>query len=202
MMHDLVNSCEKDANLFKLNEGNLENLGWTAPLVSCDHLRFEFNSRRLASPVLTLDELLLDILRFRDERDWGQFHTPKNLAAALSIEVGEVQEIMLWKTDAEVADLIRSQKGKMRLEEEIADVLIFTLLLAYEVGLNPAEAIQRKILQNAVKYPVEFSKGNAVKYSERQTSRKHLADIREDAQQQSGRSAQGSLFPVNPSSVV
>jgi dCTP diphosphatase len=115
---------------------------------------------------MSLNELLLEILRFRDARDWEQFHTPKNLAAALAIEAGEVQEVLLWKTDKEVADLIHSAKGKKRLEEEIADVLIYTLLLTYEVGVNPVHAIRKKMVENARKYPAVLSKGNASKYSE------------------------------------
>src|SRR5436305_8356922 len=68
---------------------------------------------------MKLNELVRRILRFRDARDWGQFHTPKNLATALSIEVSEIQELLLWKTDTQVLEFVRSTKGKGRLEEEL-----------------------------------------------------------------------------------
>jgi dCTP diphosphatase len=115
---------------------------------------------------MDLNALQIEILRFRDVREWAQFHSPKNLAAALSIEAGELQELMLWKTDREVSEFVESTAGKKRLEEEIADVLIYALLISSEVGVDPIEAIQRKLIQNDRKYPIELSKGNAVKYSE------------------------------------
>jgi NTP pyrophosphatase (non-canonical NTP hydrolase) len=111
-------------------------------------------------------DLVRRILRFRDARDWGQFHTPKNLAAALSVEVAELQELMLWKSDSQTLELVHSENGNKRIEEEIADVLIYALLLAHEVGIDPAEAIRKKLIQNAAKYPVSLARGNAAKYSE------------------------------------
>jgi NTP pyrophosphatase (non-canonical NTP hydrolase) len=113
-----------------------------------------------------IKELVRKILRFRDARDWGQFHTPKNLAAALSVEVAELQELMLWKSDSQTLELVHSEKGNKRIQEEIADVLIYALLLAHEVGIDPAEAIRKKLIQNAAKYPVSLARGNATKYSE------------------------------------
>jgi NTP pyrophosphatase (non-canonical NTP hydrolase) len=111
-------------------------------------------------------ELVRRILRFRDARDWGQFHSPKNLAAALSVEVAELQELMLWKSDFQTLELVHSEKGSKRFEEEIADILIYALLLAYEVGIDPGDAIRKKLIQNAAKYPVSLARGNAIKYSE------------------------------------
>ena len=137
--------------------------------------------------MVSIAELLSEILQFRDARDWSRFHTPKNVAAALSIEASELQELMLWKTDTEVLDFVRSLKGNRRFEEEIADVLIYALLLSHEVGVDPAQAVQRKLAQNARKYPVNLSKGKAVKYSElRATERESVG------------STQGSLFPGTP----
>jgi NTP pyrophosphatase (non-canonical NTP hydrolase) len=136
---------------------------------------------------VTLDEIVADILQFRDERDWKQFHTPKNLADALSIEVSELQEVMLWKTDVEVAGLVQSFKGKKRLEEELADVFIYALLFAHQIGIDPIKAIEQKLIQNSKKYPVDLSKGNAVKYSERkQLERKEGTSL----------PLQDSLFPT------
>lgn len=110
--------------------------------------------------------LLEEVLRFRDDRDWRQFHTLKNLAAAVSIETSELQELLLWKTDSEAQGFVQSVKGKRRLEEEVADVLIFMLLLCFEAKIDLGMAVQRKLVTNAKKYPVQLAKGNALKYSE------------------------------------
>jgi len=145
-----------------------------------------------------LNELLRRVVRFRDERDWAQFHTPKNLAAALSIEAGEIQELLLWKTDTEVLELVHSTKGKDRLEEEIADVLIYALLLSFQVGVDPAQAIQRKLVQNAKKYPVHLSRGNATKYSERPESEAALDLEEPQSEGKVGAPSQDALFPLDP----
>lgn len=131
-------------------------------------------------------ELLSEILAFRDARDWAQFHTPRHVAAALSIEAAEVQELMLWKTDAEVKDFLGSLKGRRRFEEELADVLIYTLLLSHEAGVDLAEAVLRKLQQNAKRYPVRLAKGSSTKYSE----------LRNDDCEEG--SSQRPLFPGNP----
>lgn len=147
-----------------------------------------------------IDELLVEILRFRDERDWKQFHAPRNLAAALSVEAGELQELMLWKTDAAVVDLVHSAKGRRRLEEEIADVLIYALLLSHEVGVDPTRAILRKLVQNAKKYPVNLSKGVAVKYSELRLAEDRQREMQGGPEERDV--PQDLLFPTKPSSVI
>lgn len=111
-------------------------------------------------------DLTREIVAFRDRRNWQQFHSIKNLAAGLSIEAAELQEVLLWKTDAEAEEVLRSRSGRKRLSEEIADVLIFGLLICHEAGLNPATAVRRKLRQNAKKYPVRLAKGLALKYTE------------------------------------
>jgi NTP pyrophosphatase (non-canonical NTP hydrolase) len=98
------------------------------------------------------------VLRFRDARDWKQFHNPKDLALALSIEAAELNELFLWKT-ADAAD-------KKRVAEELADVFIYSLLLAHESGVDIAEAVKKKLRANQKKYPVKKAKGSARKYSE------------------------------------
>jgi dCTP diphosphatase len=113
---------------------------------------------------MELPPLVKQILAFRNERDWAQFHTPKNLAAALAIEAAELQELMLWKTDAEVADLINSKPGHGKLSDEIADVLIYGILFCESAGIDPEAAIRIKLKKNAEKYPVEKARGNAKKY--------------------------------------
>jgi NTP pyrophosphatase (non-canonical NTP hydrolase) len=113
-----------------------------------------------------LQNLTRAIVAFRDRRDWKQFHSLRNLAAGLSIEAAELQEILLWKSDAEVEALLRSTRGRRRLAEEIADVLVFSLLLCHEAGLDPAQVVRGKLRQNAKKYPVRLAKGRALKYTE------------------------------------
>ena len=115
---------------------------------------------------MTLSPLIDQILAFRDERDWAQFHTPKHLANALGIEVAELQELMLWKTNREVADLIASKTGHGQLSDEIADVLVYCLLFCESAGIDPEAAIRIKLKKNAEKYPVEAAKGNATKYND------------------------------------
>ena len=101
------------------------------------------------------------LLKFRDERDWKQFHDPKNLATALSIEAAELNEIFLWKTtqDSKEVDV-------ERVKEELADVLAYALLLAHEFELDPEAIVLEKVKRNAEKYPIEKSKGVATKYTE------------------------------------
>lgn len=104
------------------------------------------------------------LLAFREARDWRQFHTPRQLAAALAIEAGELQQAMLWKTDAEVEAGLAEGTLIGDVADEIADVLSFALLLAHDLGLDPAELIQRKLKKNEERYPVEKSRGRSTKY--------------------------------------
>jgi len=96
--------------------------------------------------------------RFRDDRDWGQFHNPKDLAVALSIEAAELLERYLWKSSAE------ADPAKVR--EELADVFAYAFLLADRYGWNVSEIVTEKIARNAEKYPIEKSKGSVKKYTE------------------------------------
>lgn len=98
------------------------------------------------------------LLKFRDERDWAQFHNPKDLALALNIEAAELLETFLWKS-SEQADL-------EAVQEELADVFTFAFLLAEKYGWNVTEIVLMKMTKNALKYPVSASKGTAKKYDE------------------------------------
>ena len=98
------------------------------------------------------------LVQFRDERDWDQFHNPKDLAMALSIEAAELLELYLWKSPEEAS--------VDKVKDELADVLSFAFLLANKYGFNITEIIQDKIVKNALKYPVEKSKGTSKKYDE------------------------------------
>jgi NTP pyrophosphatase (non-canonical NTP hydrolase) len=103
-------------------------------------------------------DLQKEALAFRDARDWAQFHNAKDLAAGLSIEAGELLECFLWK-DAKSAD-------PAKVREEIADVLVYALLLAHEAKIDLPSAIREKLAKNALKYPVEKAKGRADKYDQ------------------------------------
>jgi NTP pyrophosphatase (non-canonical NTP hydrolase) len=106
-------------------------------------------------------ELLQILEKFRDDRDWAQFHDSKNLALALSIEAAELNELFLWKKDDEA-----EQVDKQRLREELADVFAYAIMLAGRHGLNVSEIVKEKIEQNAKKYPVDQAKGNFAKYKD------------------------------------
>ncbi len=103
-------------------------------------------------------DLQKEALAFRDARDWAQFHNAKDLAAGLSIEASELLECFLWK-DAKSAD-------PAKVREEIADVLVYALLLAHEAKVDLPSAIREKLAKNALKYPVEKAKGRADKYDQ------------------------------------
>ena len=101
------------------------------------------------------------LIQFRDERDWKQFHDPKNLAAALSIEAAELNEVFLWKTTEGSREV-----DVERVREELADVLAYALLMADAFQLDPEEIVLEKVKRNAEKYPVEKARGVATKYTE------------------------------------
>ena len=101
------------------------------------------------------------ILKFRDDRDWKQFHNPKDLAISLSLEAAELLEVFQWSgTDVVCAD------KKDKIAEELADVLVYCTLMADACGLDMDEIVQRKMEVNNKKYPVEKAKGKSDKYSE------------------------------------
>lgn len=104
-------------------------------------------------------ETTTQILQFRDDRDWKQFHNPKDLAISISLESAELLEIFQWSAD----DLYCEDK-KDRIKEELADVLIYSILLADCCGLDIDEIIQNKIKKNNEKYPVGKAKGSKEKY--------------------------------------
>ena len=98
------------------------------------------------------------LLKFRDDRDWEQFHNAKDLAIALNIEVGELLELYLWKSSEE-ADV-------EKVKEELADIFAFSFLLAEKYGFDVKQIVEEKVAKNSLKYPVEKSKGVSKKYNE------------------------------------
>jgi NTP pyrophosphatase (non-canonical NTP hydrolase) len=107
------------------------------------------------------DELVIDLVKFRDARNWEQFHNSKDLALAISIEAAELNELFLWKSVGEAEKV-----DKSKLKEELADIFAFALLLAEKHGFNVKDIVLEKITKNNQKYPVEKSKGTAKKYNE------------------------------------
>lgn len=111
-----------------------------------------------SAPPSDIDEITALLLKFRDQRNWAQFHTSKDLALALSIEAAELNELFLWKNANDVHE--------EKLREELADVFAFAFLLAHKHGLDVKKIIKAKIRKNAAKYPVRKSRNTAKKYNE------------------------------------
>ena len=110
-------------------------------------------------------EVLRDALRkFASDRDWNQFHSPKNLAIALNVEAAELLEHFQWTSEAESTGLDPEQQAKVR--EEAADVLLYLIRLADKLGIDLLAAASEKIALNANKYPVEKARGSSKKYTE------------------------------------
>lgn len=103
---------------------------------------------------------------FRDERDWRQFHTPKDLTLAIAAEAGELAEVFLWKTPEEVEAALAHPAQREHLSEEMADVLLYLLCLADVAGVDLSQAVEAKLAINAARYPVERSRGSARKYTD------------------------------------
>ena len=110
------------------------------------------------------DEILTNIRDFRDERDWAQFHNPKDMAIAISIEASELLEHFLWKTTEESEQRVLEKRAE--ISDEIADIAVYLLELADNLNIDLAHAIKNKMKKNAAKYPVDKSKGSHVKYTE------------------------------------
>lgn len=111
-----------------------------------------------------LDRLIERIRTFNKERDWEQFHSPKNLVMALVVEVSEIAEHFQWLKENESKKL--SAKKVAEIEEEIGDVMLFLLNLCDKLGIDAVKAAEEKLEKNRKKYPVEKAKGNSRKYSE------------------------------------
>ncbi|HLC15701.1 MAG TPA: nucleotide pyrophosphohydrolase [Thermodesulfovibrionia bacterium] len=115
---------------------------------------------------MNIKELQDKLQRFTDERDWDQFHTPKNLVMALSGEVGELTEIFQWLTEEQSKAIVMDMEKMKQVEEEIADIQVYVLRLAHKLGVDIERAVEKKMRKNAEKYPVHLAKGNAKKYTE------------------------------------
>lgn len=115
----------------------------------------------------SLDDLTAAAEQFAEDRDWGRFHIPKNLAMALAGEVGELVAELQWLSDDEIRSALDDGAGaaRRRIEDEIGDVLIYLALLAARCQIDPVAVAHRKLQENDEKYPVAASYGTAEKYS-------------------------------------
>ena len=109
---------------------------------------------------MNIREIQDKLAKFAGERDWNQFHSPKNLVMALTSEVGELNELFQWLTEEQSKNLDNDE-----VRQEIADIFIYLVRLSDKLGIDIEEAVNEKIKINAEKYPIELSKGNAKKYS-------------------------------------
>ncbi len=112
----------------------------------------------------SLDQLAQRLQAFAQARDWGQFHSPKNLASALIVEAGELLEHFQWMTEDQSRHLDAGKKQEVAFE--MADVLLYLIQMGNELGVDLIDAAQRKVALNEQKYPVEQAKGSSKKYDE------------------------------------
>jgi NTP pyrophosphatase (non-canonical NTP hydrolase) len=110
---------------------------------------------------------------FADERDWNQFHNPKNLAMALSVEASELVEIFQWLTPEQSEEIMSTNEGE-HVKEELADVMIYLIRLADKLNIDLEDAVTDKIVKNGEKYPVDTSKGSTTK---RTTLKEKIKDL-------------------------
>lgn len=103
------------------------------------------------------------ILKFRDARNWGQFNQAKDLAISLSLEAAEVLEHFQWKNEKEIEEYIKTNKEE--ISDELSDVLWYLLIMAHDLDIDIIRAFENKMAKNAMKYPVEISKGKHTKYN-------------------------------------
>ena len=113
-----------------------------------------------------IEELKKRILAFAQERDWEQFHSPKNLSMAISAEAAELMEHFLWQSAESSRKDILKEPLREKITEEVADILIFAIEFANVAKIDIASAIEAKMGKNAIKYPIEKAKGNSAKYTE------------------------------------
>jgi NTP pyrophosphatase (non-canonical NTP hydrolase) len=120
----------------------------------------------LSDSATTVSELKERVLAFVREREWEQFHSPKNLSMALAAEAGELMEHFLWANTEESRRVVADPARRAKIAEELADVVIYALEFANATGLDVAASIEAKIAANARKYPVEKARGRSAKYTE------------------------------------
>lgn len=114
----------------------------------------------------TINQIKDHVLAFAREREWEQFHSPKNLSMALAAEAGELMEHFLWSTPEQSRAVAADPAKRTKIADELADVVIYALEFANTTGLDVAASIEAKMAANAKKYPIEKARGRADKYTE------------------------------------
>ena len=114
---------------------------------------------------MKMQDLQARVIQFRDDRDWAQYHNPKDLAISLSLEAAELLEIFQWKNAEQVESFKSDLEIHTRVKEELGDIFIYALTLTHEFDLDPAEVVLEKIKINEKKYPADKVKGKSAKYT-------------------------------------
>lgn len=116
---------------------------------------------------MNLPDIQQKLRKFAEDRNWDQFHSPKNLTMALAAEAAELLEIFQWLTEEQSKDIVKSKKEIAQVKEEIADVFIYLVRLSDKLNIDIEKEVLAKIALNEKKYPIDLSKNNAVKYNKR-----------------------------------
>ena len=117
---------------------------------------------------MNIDEIARQLQDFADARDWNQFHTPKNVAMALSVEASELMELFQWSNTGGTEEAVKNNEPDPAVAKEVADVMIYLIRFCDITGIDLEEAVLSKIRENSEKYPVKLAKGNAIKYNRRE----------------------------------
>ena len=115
---------------------------------------------------INIEKIKVAIRNFAKERDWDQFHSPKNVATALSIEASELLELFLWASESESKEIMKDETKASKVKEELADIFYYLIRLSDLLSIDIESEFWGKLEKNAQKYPVELSKGNSKKYTE------------------------------------
>ncbi|RTZ41505.1 nucleotide pyrophosphohydrolase [Candidimonas sp. SYP-B2681] len=126
----------------------------------------DHNNPSQIEPLIDVTPLTKALEQFAIDRDWTQFHSPKNLVMALTGEVGELTEIFQWMTEAQSLAASTSPDTSQAVKDELADVLLYLVRLASVLGVDLNDAVQQKLQKNAEKYPANKAKGSSKKYTE------------------------------------
>ena len=116
---------------------------------------------------MNIDDVRQRLARFASDRNWDQYHSPKNLSMALAAEAAELLEIFQWLTDEQSKEIVNDEKEMAQIRQEIADVMIYLIRLSDKLGVDIEKAVLDKIELNEKKYPVHLAKDNATKYNKR-----------------------------------
>ncbi|RJQ45980.1 MAG: nucleotide pyrophosphohydrolase [Nitrospiraceae bacterium] len=116
---------------------------------------------------MNLHDIQQHLRKFAEERNWDQFHSPKNLSMALAAETAELLELFQWLTEQQSKDIVNSEKDIAEVKKEVADVFIYLVRLADKLNIDIEKEVLAKIALNEKKYPVDLSKDSATKYNKR-----------------------------------